>query len=598
MKKCNLLIILTLILNIGICQVPYLVKNIHPSFGTSSYPDNLTNVNGTLFFSANDGSHGYELWKSNGTTAGTVMVKDLVPGGTGNPSIRGFINVNGTLFFETKVGKELWKSDGTTVGTDTVITFPTIGSLIKESFISFNNSLFFVVANGSTHELWKSGGTTATTTMIKSFTPSSGLGIDYESIIIFNNELYFTANNGTIGKEIWKSNGTTSGTVPLKDINPGSSDGVPWASYGFFTEVNNELFFIGDNGTNGEELWKTDGTTIGTIIVKDIRIGASGSGINKQTKVGDKLYFTVFISGNNSLWISDGTSSGTVKLTDISYIDNLMELDSATLIFTHKTTALGNELWISNGTTLGTKLLKDINPGSSNGIYSNYALFLNINGTLFFKGDDPIHGEELWKTDGTDTGTLLVKDITPGSGRGFNNNSEHFFEANGLLFFDGVSQYGGTNTELWQSDGTDTGTIRHNIDTNGGGSHPRKFTLIDTTLFFTANDKFKGIELYAIHVDTIVTTSGGSGGGGSTSIFEKQKQINITLFPNPTSGKIRVKGVKNYNSLIYIMDINGKILKKELLQNEIINLENLSKGMYFISFDQGGKRIVKKVILE
>jgi ELWxxDGT repeat protein len=384
--------------------------------------------------------------------------------------------------------------------------------------------------------------------MIKSFTASSGLGIYYESITIFNNKLYFTANNGTSGKEVWKSNGTTAGTVLLKDINSGSNDGVPWSSYGFFTEVNNELFFIGDNGTNGEELWKTDGTTVGTVMVKDIRSGASGSGINRQTKVGNKLYFTVFTSGSNSLWVSDGTSLGTTKLIDTYYVEKLIELDSSTLIFIHKTTALGKELWISNGTTLGTKLLKDINPGNGDGIYVNYALFLNINGTIFFKGVDGTHGEELWKTNGTDTGTVMVKDITPGGGRGFNNNSEHFFEANGLLFFDGVSQYGSTNTELWQSDGTDTGTIRHNIDTNGGGSHPRKFTLIDTTLFFTANDKFKGIELYAIHVDTIVTTSGGGGsGGGTTFISEKQKQLNITLFPNPTSGKIRIKKFKICN---------------------------------------------------
>ncbi|NIP52547.1 MAG: hypothetical protein GWN61_15505, partial [candidate division Zixibacteria bacterium] len=45
-----------------------------------SYPSSLINVNGTLFFAASDGIHGYELWKSDGTAAGTVMVKDINPG--------------------------------------------------------------------------------------------------------------------------------------------------------------------------------------------------------------------------------------------------------------------------------------------------------------------------------------------------------------------------------------------------------------------------------------------------------------------------------------------------------------------------------------
>ena len=78
------------------------VKDINPGRG-SSYPEYLTNFNGTLFFVANDGAHGTELWKSDGTAAGTVLVKDINPGGGGaNPY--GLTNVNGTLFFRADDG--------------------------------------------------------------------------------------------------------------------------------------------------------------------------------------------------------------------------------------------------------------------------------------------------------------------------------------------------------------------------------------------------------------------------------------------------------------------------------------------------------------
>jgi ELWxxDGT repeat protein len=101
-----------------------MVKEINPSSNKFFGPRYLTNVNGTLFFAANDGTHGLELWKSDGTSAGTVMVKDIYPNPNSSvgrfPYYTFFANVNGTLFFTATNGTsgyELWKSDGTSEGT-------------------------------------------------------------------------------------------------------------------------------------------------------------------------------------------------------------------------------------------------------------------------------------------------------------------------------------------------------------------------------------------------------------------------------------------------------------------------------------------------
>src|SRR5439155_258428 len=84
----------------------------------ASSPDNLVNVNGTLFFTADDGVHGRELWRSDGTAAGTVMLKDISSSAGADPTE--LLNVAGTLFFtatDGTQGRELWKSDSSAAGT-------------------------------------------------------------------------------------------------------------------------------------------------------------------------------------------------------------------------------------------------------------------------------------------------------------------------------------------------------------------------------------------------------------------------------------------------------------------------------------------------
>ena len=86
-----------------------------------------------------------------------------------------------------------------------------------------------------------------------------------------NGTLFFAADDGDDGVELWKSDGTAAGTVLVKDINPGSGDSLP----SYLTNVNGTLFFAANDGTHGAELWKSDGTAAGTVLVKDINPGGA-----------------------------------------------------------------------------------------------------------------------------------------------------------------------------------------------------------------------------------------------------------------------------------------------------------------------------------
>jgi ELWxxDGT repeat protein len=368
-------------------------------------PFELVDVNGDLFFYADDGVHGKELWKSDGVADGTVMVKDINPGNYGSAGGE-FTVVNGKLFFRAADGihgDELWKSDGTSDGT----------VLVKD---------------------------------IRAGIGWSGPG----ELTDVNGMLFFSANDGVHGSELWKSDGAAEGTVLVKDVYPGS-DG---SGTSFLTEVNGTLFFSADDGVHGSELWKSDGTADGTEMVKDIYPGGNGSGPSVLTSVNGTLFFSADGGVHGSeLWKSDGTADGTVLVKDISpgsdtsWPEELIDVNGA-LFFSAYDGVHGRELWKSDSTADGTVLVKDINPGGDG---SGPGWFTYVNGTLFFEAEDGVHGEELWKSDGTAGGTQLVKDIYLG-GDGALSWPGWLTAVNGTLFF--TADDGIHGRELWALDAT------------------------------------------------------------------------------------------------------------------------------------------------
>ena len=480
------------------------VKDIY-SGSTASSPTALTVMNGVLYFSANGGAtQGAELWASDGTSGGTVLVKDIRAGATGSsPAL--LTAIGSTLYFRANdgsTGVELWKSDGTSVGTVLVKDiYSGASSSTPANLTAMGSTLYFAATDGSSGiELWKSDGTTAGTVRVKDIN-GSGNGLTTTTpLTVMNGALYFPATDGSNGIELWKSDGTTGGTVLVKDINGGSGNGLV-ANAAYLTVMGSTLFFAANDGVNGKELWTSDGTTVNTAMLKDIAQGSEGSSAMYLTPMGSAVYFTAQdVLGNGELWSSDGTSNGTVQVKDInsgtSFGSNpynfatLVSGATTVLCFSASSdpTYANYELWKSDGTSSGTLLVKEIYAGNSSGSFPSYST--TMNGILFFQATDGT-GAELWKSDGTTVGTVQVKDINSGSG---SSSPAYLTVMDSTLYFTATD--GSTGVELWKSDGTSSGTILVKDINGSGNSSPYNLVVMGSTLYFTATDGSTGVELW------------------------------------------------------------------------------------------------------
>lgn len=381
------------------------VKNIYPNpisglHTTGSNPQFFVPTNSTLFFNADDGVHGMELWKTDGTSEGTVLVKDIYPGSTSSDQYE-FIVYNNKIYFHADDGVhgfELWVSDGTESGTYMVKDINTgSGDATPYNFILYNN-LFFFSAYDDTHgnELWRSDGTESGTTLVKDIAPGDDSGMEYLPVI-YKNEMYFGANDGVESWQVWKSDGTESGTQMAIWLDPNGD-----LSFEEIAGVAGDKLLLEIITTaEGGELWASEGTFASLALLKDIT-PAGGTSFKGYTVMNNKLYFTA--GSSQSLWVTDGT-------------------------------------------TAGTQLLKDIFSGH---VPSKTNYYIPINNILYFRGYDSAYGYELWRSDGTTAGTYRITDINPGIANGVPPGMFYLTAYNNFLLFDSPSTLG--TSRLWVYD--------------------------------------------------------------------------------------------------------------------------------------------------
>jgi len=459
-------------------------------------------MGGYIYFAATSDALGEELWRTDGSVGGvTELVKDIQPG-VGSSQVDHLTVMGSTLFFAADDGVhglELWTSDGTEGGTVMVADIqPGIDRSNPRHFYEVNGDLLFVASDGVTNsELWIYDVSEGEAKLLKDINPGAGLGVGLSSLSaggsyysMLNGKLYFTADDGVHGWELWVSDGTEVGTQMVKDINSGSGDGA----LPTMTLFGSRLFFSGDDGTSGYELWATDGTEVGTTLVKDINPGSGSGGADELTVLGANLVFSatdINVGGarDSEVWISDGTESGTQRVKDIypgtfgSFPTDFVRVGNH-VAFEARDSGTGSRLlWKTDGTELGTVIVGSApvtNPGVLTALDDNTLLFVRL--------ESGVTGRELWMAKMAENTVTLLKDIRSGSSSGMDNflemqlfGSEMFFSAS-----DGFSSNGDPHGELWKTDGTEVGTVKvAEINNSPRSGDPHQMAPLGNMVLFT-----------------------------------------------------------------------------------------------------------------
>ena len=467
------------------------------------------------------------------TAADTQRLQEVFPPSElGSPRLAygpgWFTDFGGTLFFAANFEdgrRGLWKSDGTAAGTVEVKAFPvTEGPMTPEvaQLTPASSQLFFQAAD-ATHglELWVSDGTGAGTRFVKDLTPGAGdsslshLTASGNRLVFFK-ETYDPAS-ATTRYGLWVSDGTASGTVLLRDF--GASIELSNESVG----VDGALrFFVHERG-GGTSLWRTDGTAAGTVPLKRLTSGPDAFIRDLRTSGGLSLFMLYEDSGLRELWKTDGTAAGTLRLasfgpardvralgalgayayvTTTSYTTQYMVLYRVPLTGGNPTSffTLPND-YTSQGEAFPSIDAVSQAPGGSK-------LFFSV--TIGSNGPGP-RDTQLWVTDGTAAGTLLLR-------RPLSLSDEYSSPvrvvADDLVLFTAFEGGGGAGIEPWVSNGLPEGTRRlEDIVPGVGSSYPREFLPLGSRVYFSAYDETEAVQPWFVSLPDTCAAPRPSGSG-------------------------------------------------------------------------------------
>lgn len=536
--------------------------------GRAPITESVAGFDHRLFYGQYDSSSGWELWSSDGV-AGTGLFDDLAPGVTtalfqpvfgapegGGSGIREVASTGGTIFLAAMPHVVPYGGDAVdlfeTNAGDTTATelhaLPTTFGDVQELTPAGRRVFFIYAPPGDNLGLGNIGVSDGTTAGTKVF--STWVGI-FDNLTPLNGAvLWLDQGFGTNG--LWRTDGNSDPTrIGPADLNPALT----------LTRVGATAYFFGSAGSQPPQLWKTDGTSAGTQPIISI------AGFS-PTAVDGRLVFFVTAASGLQLWQSDGTAAGTVLVKSFGPMASVHDVVpffgpsvslpfrrvviGNTLYFALDDGVHGSELWKTDGTEAGTQMVKDINPGAGG---SDPQWLTAYNGRLYFSADDGTDGRELWTSDGTPQGTYMVSDINPGAG---SSNPTWLTAAGGLLYFNAYQPDVGN--ELFSSDGTAAGTrLALDLYPGPGSSDPQKLTYVDGTLYFVASDPTHQGELWKLPV-------------GPSSVMLDFSYF-VTLARNYgqsgtlLSGDLNGDGVVNFDDLVILARNYGHSISPAMSQS-------------------------------
>ncbi|ATB29455.1 ELWxxDGT repeat protein [Melittangium boletus] len=416
--------------------------------GNDSEPRPWVDLDGTLLFTRGDELNPtpYALWRSNGTERGTTYVAGPFASEPQAP-----VRLGTRVFFSVSTpasGKELWRTDGTPAGTSLVRDLvPGPGSSEPGPGVVLGERLVFSAATASHGiELWSSDGTSEGTVLLKDIWPgafSSAPG----PLVKVGGLAYFSAHDGVHGVELWRTDGTPEGTLLVADVAPGAKDFSPSSLH----DVNGTLAFVArDPAAPGtpSALWRLDAT--GT--PRKVSSVAPMSTHWDWMAVADGTLFYSVNAGSiehageppPEIWKYGGGASSATRVSRGGFHFGLEPVAAGgTVFFTARSPGRGRELWSTDAT--GTRRVKSFLPGPTGGGMGPYGMVaLEGLGKVMFRASDGEHGLEPWISDGTEAGTWRVGDLAPGP---MSSNPTSFVRSGSRIFF-GAND-GPHGQELW-----------------------------------------------------------------------------------------------------------------------------------------------------
>lgn len=395
-----------------------------------------------------------------------------------------------------------------------------------DNLFKLNNQIIFSAQRHSDEgrELWSYNPATQKSTLLKDIWPGYMSGLSNKPYFTkINNKVYFIANNNSSYLQIWETDGTALGTQKVKDLpsnyetivqaagnklfifsnkelsvyNPANNELTSLKTFDYtygtmkLETFNNQLFFAANDGISGKEIWKSDGTVSGTTLLKDIAPN-SGSSISNEFKIltlnNGKFYFIANTTTGYQLYESDGTTAGTVS---IKPLQGTGELNGASLgnhfVFSGFDPAAGGaEPWISDGTAAGTKILKDIYPGNTSSL--GISKFFRINNKVYFESNsngNPGYSNYIWETDGTEAGTVLFNTPTNNVLHGVSSDAQH-------LILTKPNEW----NRFWIANGNSAQTFeitQFGMPANNG------FIDLNSKIYFTGTNAKHGSELFYLN---------------------------------------------------------------------------------------------------
>lgn len=487
-------------------------------------------------------------------------------------------------------------------------------------------------------------------------------GIENDGIL--DNATVFTRTTEAFGREIWAFTGQENQVELLYDITPG-----PASSEFSVKSRRGDLLYV---VANQHYIWRTDGTPGGTYnVVSNIEISKPVVG----AQVNGWIYFTERDGNNNFIWRMNGnpnsevivtpntqfyTTNGHVALddTDIlfvgrnntgwkiwrsngvvnqevyqvsnssaftTYPPRIVASIDGKVYFTAHNAATGNEPWVTDGTSTGTYPLGDLYATNSQFDSSGAFNFYKVGETTVFTARDLTHGNELWKTDGTAAGTMLLKDITAGhEGTFIPSGGQHFYHHNGLLYFWEANT---GDARLWKTDGTEAGTVPV---TNATGLNYIGSTLIDGKIYLERMTAEYGAEPWVLDLETetlqlVADLLPGTASASASGFYKLNGKVyfnaynepnnilslrhyridgilgapdiarnSITWYPNPANDVIHIEADRQVAVVIY--DLHGRILLEAKGRHDL-DVSGLPLGVHVLQMvDEYGNMDRQKLV--